>query len=122
MPRNLLLTALLLLACFTLTACKGRPIEIGRVIDQSRVQDIHQGMDMGQVKAMFGKPYSTGTGTGEGDDGQLVQVETWIYLHSIGYPNGDSKAESLAIVFGPDNKVLHHKFSDGSEQEKAGSK
>jgi len=87
----------------------------GHPFDTTHVYDIQPGMDKQQIRQWFGEPYTISKSQKTFEDGRQIDTEVWVYVHSIGNPGRKNRAQSLAVIFDPDGKVLSSGFSDGAE-------
>ena len=107
-----------LVIVLVLTVCQSsakRYNETGRNFDATHANDIKPGMDKQQIIEWFGEPYTKSESHSTLEDGTVIKVEAWVYVYAIGKPAGKSKGKSLAVVFGPDGKVLSSGYSDDFE-------
>ncbi len=108
-------TALVIVLVLTVCQSSAKYNESGKKFDSTHANDIKPGMDKTQILEWFGEPFSKGESEKTLEDGKVVKAESWIYVYAIGKPFGKSKAKSLAVVFGPDGKVLSSGYSSDFE-------
>ncbi len=104
-----------LVIVLALTVCQSsanKYNEAGRNFDSTHANDIKPGMDKKQILEWFGEPYTKSESDKTMEDGKVIKAEAWVYVYAVGNPAGKSKAKSLAVVFGADNKVISSGYSD----------
>ncbi len=107
--------SLVIVLALTVSQSSAKYNEAGRKFDSTHANDIKPGMDKKQILEWFGEPFTKSESSKTLEDGTVVKAEAWIYVYSVGNPGGKSKAKSLAVVFGPDDKVISSGYSDDFE-------